>query len=36
MLLVFWLAIHCEHIQLTKRIMTYDIYLRQLVTLAMK
>jgi hypothetical protein len=31
----FWLAIHCEDIQLTERLMEYDIYLRQLVTLAM-
>jgi hypothetical protein len=24
----FWLAIHCEEIELTKRIIEYDIYLR--------
>lgn len=35
LLMGFWLAIHCEDIQLTERLMEYDIYLRQLVTLAM-
>ena len=32
----FWLAIHCEDIVLTNRLMEYDIYLRQLVSLGMK
>ena len=36
LLMGFWLAIHCEEIDLTKRLMEYDIYLRQLVTLAMQ
>jgi hypothetical protein len=36
LLMGFWLAIHCEEIELTKRLMEYDIYLRQLVTLALK
>jgi hypothetical protein len=31
----FWLAIHCEDIELTNRLMEFDIYLRQLVALCM-
>ena len=31
----FWLAIHCEDIELTNRLMEYDIYLRQLVALCL-
>lgn len=32
----FWLAIHCGEINLTKRLMEYDVYLRQLVTTALQ
>lgn len=28
LLMGFWLAIHCEEIDVTKRLMEYDIYLR--------
>ena len=31
----FWFAVHCEEIELTVRLMEYDIYLRQLVALAL-
>ena len=36
LLAAFWLAIHKDCIQLVNFFMIYDIYLRQLVTLAMK
>lgn len=36
LLICFWLAVHCEDVALTNRIMDYDIYLRQLVALAVK
>lgn len=32
----FWLAVHCEDVVLTNRLIEFDIYLRQLVTLGMK
>ena len=32
----FWLAVHLENIELTNFLVNYDVYLRQLVTLAMK
>jgi len=31
----FWLAVHQENIELTNFLVNFDIYLRQLVTLAM-
>jgi len=36
LLMAFWLAVHMESIVLVKRLIEYDVYLRQLVTLAMK
>jgi hypothetical protein len=32
----FWLAVHCEDVVLTNRLIEFDIYLRQLVTLGLK
>ena len=34
--MAFWLAVHYGRYQVLNHLMTYDIYLRQLVTLALK
>ena len=36
LLMAFWLSVHMGNRQLLNRIMIYDVYLRQLVTLALK
>ena len=36
LLMAFWLSIHMGNMQLLNSLMVYDVYLRQLVTLALK
>ena len=35
MLVAFWLSIHCQRMKVINHVLTYDLYLRQLVTLAL-
>ena len=36
LIMAFWLSVHLGNRQLLNRIMIYDVYLRQLVTLALE
>jgi hypothetical protein len=33
--MAFWLSVHFESVELTNRILSYELYLRQLVALAL-
>jgi hypothetical protein len=35
LLMAFWLSVHCENVELVRRLMDYDVYLRWLVTLSL-